>query len=214
MKLLAAVTLMGIGMGMVAPSVTDACAIKDNDIAIVVGMVGGEVATLRIALHEQERGTSDSMVDTEWSGAATLVVGTTRTAIGRIDPKRSPALEIDRLTVLARDRAAKLAGFVAASQIDQTDCSEAPADRCGTARLSGTTLSVERARATVEADRSITGVVRYRAGDTDIAVVNIGTGDPRFVTSVRPCSAQGCRAIPTLHHGAQTDVVVVTRRGT
>jgi hypothetical protein len=31
---------------------------------------------------------------------------------------------------------------------------------------------------------------------------------------VKPCNAQGCREIITLHHGEQKDIVVVTRRET
>ena len=193
------------------PSPADACAIKDNDVAIVVGVVGGQVATLRIALHEQERPTSET--DTQWSGQATLVIGTTATSIGRIDPQRDPELELDRLTTLAHDHAKKLAGFQAATQIDQRDCSETPGARCGSARLDGTTLHVAKTQTIVDAEVAITGVVRYRAGDTEISVVNIGHGDPRFTTVVRPCSVHSCRTIPTLHHGEQKDIVVVTRRG-
>jgi hypothetical protein len=191
-------------MVALAPRPAHACAIKNNDVAIVVGVVGSEVATLRIALHEGERAGGE-MMDTEWSGAATLVIGATTTKLGRIDPEVDPALEIERLTTLARDRAKKLTGFVAATQVDQTDCSETPSDRCGLARVNGTKLR--------DADVSITGVVRYRAGDTEIAVINVGGGDPKFSTSVRPCNAQGCRTITTLHHGEQKDIVVVTRRG-
>jgi|GEM_PF-5894478 len=194
------------------PQPSDACAIKDNDVAIVVGMVGTDVATLRIALHEQEK--ANDMVDSEWSGAATLVIGTKATSIGKIDPKRDPNLEIDRLETLARDRAKKLSGFVAAVQLDQTECAETPAERCGTATLKGTTLLVAKIATTIDADQRITGVVRYRAGTTEISVVNIGIGDPKFSTGVRPCNAQGCRSITTLHHGVQKDIVVVTRRDT
>ncbi|MGE0399260.1 MAG: hypothetical protein AB7T06_21290 [Kofleriaceae bacterium] len=193
-------------------AVADACAIKDNDVAIVVGVVGPDVATLRISLHEQER--DGSMVDSEWSGAATLVIGSTSTPLGTIDPKRDPNLEIDRLTTLALDRAKKLSGFVAATQVDQTDCSETPSDRCGLARLKGTSLRVGRTETTIADDQRITGIVRYRAGDTEIAVVNVGTGNATFATGVRPCNAQGCRTITTLHHGDQRDIVIVTRRGT
>jgi hypothetical protein len=199
-------------MVALAPRPAHACAIKNNDVAIVVGVVGSDVATLRIALHEGERAGGE-MMDTEWSGAATLVIGATTTKLGRIDPKLDPALEIERLTTLARDRAKKLTGFVAATQVDQTDCSETPSDRCGLARVNGTKLRVAKAEATLDADVSITGIVRYRAGDTEIAVINVGGGDPKFSTSVRPCNAQGCRTITTLHHGEQKDIVVVTRRG-
>jgi hypothetical protein len=193
-----------------APRPAHACAIKNNDVAIVVGVVGSEVATLRIALHEGDGPVEGS---SRWSGSATLVLGATTTKLGRIDPEVDPALEIERLTTLARDRAKKLAGFVAAAQVDHTDCSETPSDRCGLARVNGTKLRVAKAEATLDADVSITGVVRYRAGDTEIAVINEGGGDPKFSTSVRPCNAQGCRTITTLHHGEQKDIVIVTRRG-
>lgn len=200
--------VMAIGL---APRPADACAVKSNDIAIVVGVVGAEVATLRIDLSEGER--AESMTDTEWRGDAMLVVGGAATPIGRIDPTRDPNVEIDRLTTVARDRAKKLANFVAATQVDQTDCIDAPANRCGGASLKGKTLRVGKTETVVHMEGKITGVVRYRAGETEISVVNIGTGDPRFSTGVRPCNAQGCRQITTLHHGDQKDIVVVTRRG-
>jgi hypothetical protein len=43
-------------------------------------------------------------------------------------------------------------------------------------------------------------------------VVNIGGGDPRFSTSVSTCDGGACRDITTLHHGEQSDVVIVTAR--
>jgi len=211
MKVLLATTVMMAMVTAASPREARACAIKDNDVAIVLGMVGDEVATLRVALHEQERG--ESMTDTEWSGSATLVIGTTRLPIGELDPTRAPEAELVRLTAAARSQASKLAGFVPATQLGQTDCSEAPGARCSVARLRGTTLRVGKQRVTFEEEVAITGVVRYRAGDATIVVVNVGTGDPQFTTSVKPCTADGCRFIPTLHHGAQQDIVLVTRRG-
>lgn len=211
MKAILATTVMMAMLGATSPREASACAIKDNDVAIVLGMVGDEVATLRVALHEQER--DESMTDTEWSGAATLVIGATRIAIGALDPARAPEAELVRLTALARDEAKKLAGFVPATQLGQTDCADTPGSRCSVARLRGTTLRVGKQRVTVEDEVAITGVVRYRAGDATIVVVNVGTGDPRFTTSVKPCTTDGCRLIPTLHHGAQHDIVLVTRRG-
>ncbi|MFN0245739.1 MAG: hypothetical protein ACKV2T_02450 [Kofleriaceae bacterium] len=114
----------------------------------------------------------------------------------------------------SRDRAKKLDGFVAAAQVDATDCAETPTDRCGLARVNKTKLRVGTIETTLaEEQAAIIGVVRYRAGDTEIAVINVGHGDSRFSTSVRPCNTQGCRTITTLHHGEQKDIVVVTRRG-
>ena len=56
----------------------------------------------------------------------------------------------------------------------------------------------------------VSGAVRYKAGKTQIAVVNVGVGDPTWPSSLRICEGRRCRDIETLHHGEQTDVVVVT----
>src|SRR5688572_6143028 len=79
------------------PHVADACAMKDNELAIVLGVVNGEVVSVRFALHED-----DGATGTEWTGKATLKAGGVEHAIGTLDPKLNAGNEIDRLIAAAR----------------------------------------------------------------------------------------------------------------
>jgi len=199
------------------PGSARACADKSNEISVVLGVAGDKVVVVRVGLHES----STSEASSAWSGTTTLHVGVRRIAtVGSIDPKAKAGDEVDRMIALARVQAERLPDFVAAKRISAQDCTSNPSRTCGGVILdkAGTRLRIG-AKATpfasplpnVAADElEVTGVVRYQAGSTEVTVVNVGHGNPRFATSVRSCD-HGCREITTLHHGEQADVVVVTR---
>jgi hypothetical protein len=209
--MMARITLALVFLGALDRA-ADACAMKDNEIAIVLGVVNGEVVSVRFALHED-----DSATGTEWTGKATLRAGGVEHAIGTLDPKLNAGNEVDRLIAAARTEAVKLAGFVPAVRVSSKDCSDKPGAKCdgvvlekaGTVLRAGTVRS-QLALASEPDERNIVAVTRYTAGKTTIVVANVGNGDPRFAVDLRVCDG-GCRSITTLHHGAQTDVVVITK---
>lgn len=197
------------------PGTASACPMKDNAIAIVLGVVEDEIVSMRIALSEDS--------NSHWSGTAKLHIGQHVGVVGSIDPKANPNTELDRLIRAARAKAMKVTGFRPARQVSAKDCTSKPSTRCGDVALEndGATLRVNKLRTPLSVslrnlepeDLQVTGVVRYQAGKTEIAVVNVGSGDPTFATSVRTCEGKRCRPITTLHHGEQTDVVVITSGG-
>jgi hypothetical protein len=143
----------------------DACAMKDNEIAIVLGVVNGEVVSVRFALHED-----DGATGTEWTGKATLRAGGVEHAIGTLDPKLNAGNEVDRLIAAARTEAGKLAGFVPAVRVSAKDCSDKPGAKCdgvvlenaGTVLRAGTVRS-QLALASEPDARNIVAVTRYTA---------------------------------------------------
>lgn len=194
----------------------DACAVKHNEIVIVLGVAHGDLVTLRIDLAEREL--DGEMVKTGWHGAARYEIGTRSSArLGSLDPKADASREIDRLIGRARASAAKLPGFVSARRVSATDCTINPTKNCGDAALEnhGAELRVGTVRrpftikdVSARGELAVLGVVRYRVGADDVTVVNVGIGGTKFSRTLRSCEASPCREITTLHHGEQVDVVV------
>ncbi len=207
-----------------APRPAAACATKHNEVAIVLGLAGDEVVTVRIALREVD---TDDVGGSEWMGTATLEVvrgeRVDRTVIGHLASAAAPEPELARLLRAARARAARLPGFTPAHLVATRDCTTRPRARCGDVAVErqGTQLRIGGRRVPLVVGLAdvapehlvVTGFVTYRAGATEVTVANVGRGDPRFATTLDLCEDGRCRPITTLHHGAQTDVLVVGRGG-
>jgi len=196
----------------------EACPAKSNNVAIVLGIAGGEVVVVRLALRE--KGVGGVAYGTAWYGDARLQVGAQEpTLIGSLDPAVDGSRELNRLLRLARAEAKKVPGFRAARWVSARDCSRPRACRDIALENEGTVLRVGSRRVSHGVELSdpvgqeflsVRGVVRYKADKTRIAVVNIGVGNPTWASSLRVCEGRRCRDIVTHHHGEQTDVVVVT----
>lgn len=215
-KVLALVAII-VGLCL-EPSPAQACAMKINELVVVLGVADGDVVLVRIRFAEDDSGPKPGA--TRWRGSATFEVGTkTTVALGTMDPKAKPSDELDRLIGLGRAETAHLAKFTAATRTAVEDCSSKPKSKCGSAllRKRGKELVVGRkvhadpgaGLGAMAEDLVVTSVVSYSADKTRIDVVNVGVGDPSFSSRLESCETTPCRPIWTLHHGEQRDVVVV-----
>lgn len=207
-----------VAFAALVPSDADACAVKANDVAIVLGLAGDDVVVMRLSLHRVEVNEGES----RWEGEATLHVGARALGkVGDISTTAEPDKELTRLVGVARRKAKAIDGFVLAREATSRDCSEKPSVTCGDVAIesAGKQLRVGKTKVKLDAkipdvdpeNLEVIGVVRYTSGSTEIAVVNVGVGDPRFSQSLPLCEGARCRDITTLHHGQQRDVIVVVR---
>jgi hypothetical protein len=186
----------------------EACASKENELVFVVGMVGNDLVTIELAVREDSL---EELPRTEWSGDASLRVGSKVTLLGSIDPKLGRDREMKRLLAEGRRQASTLAGLIPAVQVSAKSCGKHPKLACDGVALdrTGTTLAAGSLTSTLPNDGgAVVGVVRYRVGTKPIIVANLGSGDTRWASTFRICDGRACRVVTSLHHGHQADVVL------
>jgi hypothetical protein len=184
-----------------------ACAMKSNELVVVLGTASGEPVTVHISMSEDETGGA-------WTGTAMLHLGTREIVVGSLDPTAVVNVEVDRLIAAARKQAQAQATLVPATLVSTTACRSSR--RCAgvslardDTQLRAGTTTLTLPAGTPDSPRKLVGVATYRAGAKTILVANVGSGDPKFAQTVRACDGMDCRDFVTLHHGDQSDFVLV-----